>query len=89
MNFHVFLSRFMKQWNLYARTLRTQQDSFGTKMKKSDFEKLDSQQQGQLRKLKSASLAAAAQAEGMELGPEIHPFEVADEITTENGKKPL
>lgn len=58
-------------------------------MKKMDFEKLDSQQQGQLRKLKSASLAAAAQAEGMTLGEEIHPFEVSDEITPENDKKPL
>ena len=79
----------MKQWNLYAQTLRGQQDSFGTKMRKLDFEKLDSQQQGQLRKLKSASLAAAAQAEGMTLGDEIHPLEVADEISSSNDKKPL
>ena len=34
-------------------------------MKRTSFEKLDSQQQEQLRKLKSASLAAAAKAEGV------------------------
>lgn len=63
----VFGLRFMKRWNEYAQTIRTQNDRFGLKMKKMAFEKLDPEQQEQLRKLKSASVAAAAKAEGITL----------------------
>lgn len=74
---------------MYADTIRSQQDTFGARMKKSDFDKLDVYQQEQLRKLKSASLAAAAQAEGMKLGDEIHPLEVLDEIHLKSKSDPL
>lgn len=70
----------MQKWNDYADTIRTQNDRFGMKMKRTTFEKLDSQQQEQLKKLKSAALAAAAKAEGINLGSSETPQSVNEEI---------
>ena len=50
----------MKQWNQYAKTIRTQNDRYGMKMRKAAFDKLDPEQQEQLRKLKTAAVVAAA-----------------------------
>lgn len=57
-------------------------------MKKTSFEKLDSQQQDQLRKLKSASLAAAAKAEGIDLEKDKpNSLEHDDVLSNLGGKK--
>jgi hypothetical protein len=57
------------------------------KMKKTAFEKLDPEQQEQLRKLKSAAVVAAAKAEGIELGKSEDTPDLTGDFTDNMDKK--
>jgi len=81
--------RFLKRWNEYAQTIRTQNDRFGVKMKKAAFERLDPEQQEQLRKLKSASVAAAAKAEGITIGGDSQELAGNDNTSSGSNRSPL
>lgn len=48
--------RFIDQWEIYLNTLDRQSDVVGIKMHKSVLDKLDAEQQAQLKKLKDAAL---------------------------------